>query len=307
MKPTDFLNDFIEYLNLEKGLSKNTEHSYASDIQKFLSWIENKDKHVLNVSLEDLETYIRESAKGLKSRTIARQISAIRQFYKFLQSEEHIQENPAELLELPKLEKYLPEVLSVDEINKIIEAIDASLDEGFRNKVIIEVLYATGMRVSELISLKLSDIYFEEALIKVTGKGNKQRFIPIHQNALHLLNIYINEIRSKFYDEKRSKNYVFLNRRGTPLSRVMVFTFIKKYAEAAGIQKKISPHTFRHSFATHLVEAGADLRAVQDLLGHESILTTEIYTHLSQKHLRDLINSYHPRSHRKLIFPEKDI
>lgn len=307
MKPTDFLNDFIEYLNLEKGLSKNTEHSYASDIQKFLLWIENKDKHVLNVSPEDLETYIGESAKGLKSRTIARQISAIRQFYKFLQAEEHIQENPAELLELPKLEKYLPEVLSVDEINKIIEAIDASLDEGFRNKVIIEVLYATGMRVSELISLKLSDIYFEEALIKVTGKGNKQRFIPIHQNALHLLNIYINEIRSKFYDEKRSKNYVFLNRRGTPLSRVMVFTFIKKYAEAAGIQKKISPHTFRHSFATHLVEAGADLRAVQDLLGHESILTTEIYTHLSQKHLRDLINSYHPRSHRKLIFPEKDI
>lgn len=307
MKPTDFLNDFIEYLNLEKGLSKNTEHSYASDIQKFLSWIENKDKHVLNVSLEDLETFIGESSKGLKSRTIARQISAIRQFYKFLQAEEYIQENPAELLELPKLEKYLPEVLSVDEINKIIEAIDASLDEGFRNKVIIEVLYATGMRVSELISLKLSDIYFEEALIKVTGKGNKQRFIPIHQNALHLLNIYINEIRSKFYDEKRSKNYVFLNRRGTPLSRVMVFTFIKKYAEAAGIQKKISPHTFRHSFATHLVEAGADLRAVQDLLGHESILTTEIYTHLSQKHLRDLINSYHPRSHRKLIFPEKDI
>lgn len=307
MKPTDLLSDFIEYLKLEKGLSQNTEKSYTADIQKFLAWTEKADKNVLTITLSDLETFIRESTTGLKSRSIARQITAIRQFYKFLQIEEYLQENPAELLELPKLEKYLPEVLSIDEINRIIEAIDVSTDEGFRNKVIIEVLYATGIRVSELVSLKLSDIYYEEELIKVTGKGNKQRFVPIHQNALHLLDIYIKEIRSKVIDEKKSKNYVFLNRRGAPLTRVMIFTFIKKYAEEAGIQKKISPHTFRHSFATHLVEAGADLRAVQDLLGHESILTTEIYTHLSQKHLRDMINTYHPRSHKKITLPKKDI
>ncbi|MFN4300267.1 MAG: site-specific tyrosine recombinase XerD [Thermaurantimonas sp.] len=307
MKSSDFLNDFIEYLKLERGLSQNTEKSYTTDIQKFLDWIDKTGKNVLNITLSDLETFIRESTTGLKSRSIARQITAIRQFYKFLQIEEYLQENPAELLELPKLEKYLPEVLNVDEINRIIEAIDVSTDEGFRNKTIIEVLYATGIRVSELVSLKLSDIYYEEGLIKVTGKGNKQRFVPIHQNALHLLDIYTKEIRTKVIDEKKSKNYVFLNRRGAPLTRVMIFTFIKKYAEEAGIQKKISPHTFRHSFATHLVEAGADLRAVQDLLGHESILTTEIYTHLSQKHLRDMINTYHPRSNKKITFPKKDI
>lgn len=296
MQKLEILKDFLEYLKLEKGLSVNTEVAYARDLRKYFAWLDQVHIEVTAASLTDIERYISETMHSAKSTSLARHISSIRQFYKYLQIEEYISENPAELLELPKLEKYLPEVLSVHEISRLISVIDASTDEGFRNKTMIELMYATGVRVSELVSLRLSDIYFDESLVKVTGKGNKQRFIPVHDEALSMLRIYIQEIRSKIPISKKTENFVFLNKRGAPLSRVMVFTFIKKYALNAGITKSISPHTFRHSFATHLVEAGADLRAVQDLLGHESILTTEIYTHLSQKHLKEMIEIYHPRA-----------
>lgn len=301
MRKEDLLGDFLEYLKLEKGLSKNTESAYARDLDKYFKWLDNENLDVTAVRLVDIERFITACTPEAKATTVARLMSSIRHFYKYLQMEELITENPSELLELPKLEKYLPEVLSVAEVNNLISAIDVSTDEGFRNKTMIELLYATGMRVSELLSLRLSDVYFEESLIKVTGKGNKQRFIPVYQSALDLLRRYISDIRPKCQLSKKSENFIFLNKKGSPLSRVMVFTFIKKYARMSGVQKSVSPHTFRHSFATHLVEAGADLRSVQDLLGHESILTTEIYTHLSQKHLRKMIESYHPRSGKKII------
>lgn len=306
MQKGDVLNDFLEYIRLEKGLSENTENAYRRDLLRFFKWLESVGKSAESVTLKDLEQFIIKCTTSAKASSTARLISSVRHFYKYLQIEEYITENPAELLEIPKLEKYLPQVLSVHEINKIIDTIDVSTDEGFRNKTMIELLYATGMRVSELVSLRLSDIYFDESLVKVTGKGNKQRFIPVHQEAMNLLKIYIHEIRTQTELNKKSENFIFLSRRGIPLSRVMVFTFIKKYANLSGIKKSISPHTFRHSFATHLVEAGADLRSVQDLLGHESILTTEIYTHLSQKHLKKMIYTYHPRSGMKVKSGEKD-
>ena len=306
MQKEEVLKDFLEYIRLEKGLSQNTENAYRRDLINYFNWLDSLNKQVESASLRDLEQYIAESSAGAKASSTARRISAIRHFYKYLQLEDYITDNPSELLELPKLDKYLPQVLSTHEINQLIAAIDASTDEGFRNKTMIELLYATGMRVSELISLRLSDLYLEESLVKVTGKGNKQRFVPVHKGAMDLLTIYIRDIRPKTAINKKSENFIFLNRRGVPLSRVMVFTFIKTYAKRSGIKKSISPHTFRHSFATHLVEAGADLRSVQDLLGHESILTTEIYTHLSHQHLRKMIQTYHPRSGMKVNLGEKD-
>lgn len=290
------ITDFIIYLRLERGLSKNTITSYSTDLHQFCNWCSQTGILISTATQKDLESYLMEAGKHKTPRSVARVVSSLKQFYKYLNMEEIIQENPAELLEIPKLEKYFPQVLSLNEINRIIEAIDASTDEGFRNKTIIELLYATGMRVSELTELRLSNVFWDESVIKISGKGNKERYVPVHAVGLNYLKTYIQEIRSKYAKDRTYNNFIFLNKNGTKLSRVTVFKFIKLYAQMAGITKNISPHTFRHSFATHLIEAGADLRVVQDLLGHESILTTEIYTHLSQKHLKEVVERYHPRS-----------
>ncbi|GCD79054.1 site-specific tyrosine recombinase XerD [Schleiferia thermophila] len=293
------ITDFITYLRLERGLSKNTISSYSNDLFQFYKWCSHSGISVTSATQKDLESYLIKTREIKTSRTIARIVSSLKQFYKYLSIEEIIQDNPAELLEVPKIEKYYPQVLSLDEINSIMDAIDVSTDEGFRNKTIIELLYATGMRVSELTELRLSSIYWDESVVKISGKGNKERYVPVHTICLGYLKTYIHEIRLKYVDARKSDTFLFLNKNGTKLSRVSVFKFIKSYAQKAGITKNISPHTFRHSFATHLIEAGADLRVVQDLLGHESILTTEIYTHLSRKHLRDVVEQYHPRSSRQ--------
>ncbi len=289
--------NFEIYLRLEKSLSENSIQAYLNDTGKLENYFIEKgiEKYPAEVTYPDLRDFLGwYGAERNNTRTQSRVLSGIRAFYKFLLIEGETDDNPALLLESPKIGLKLPQVLSVAEIDMIIEAIDLSKPEGHRNKAIIETLYGCGLRVSELTNLHLTDIHREEGYVLITGKGNKQRMVPVSDKALKEIDLYMTDRRrlTKIKDE----NIVFLNRRGSGLTRAMIFAIIKDLAGKAGIRKKISPHTFRHSFATHLVEAGADLRAVQEMLGHESILTTEIYTHIDRSYLRDTLIMFHPRS-----------
>jgi integrase/recombinase XerD len=282
--------NFETYLRLEKSLSNNSIEAYLNDVFKLEKYFieAGVDITPVSVTYTDLKAFlVWYSAKNENTRTQSRVLSGIRAFFKFLLIEGEIEENPASLIESPKIGLKLPEVLSIVEIDKIIDAIDLSKPEGHRNKAIIETLYGCGLRVSELVNLRLTDIHYSEEFVVVTGKGNKQRLVPISGKALKEMDIYKID---------RDQNVLFLNRRGSHLTRAMIFTIIKDLAAKAGIRKNISPHTFRHSFATHMIEAGADLRAVQEMLGHESILTTEIYTHIDRSFLRDTLIMFHPRA-----------
>jgi integrase/recombinase XerD len=291
------IKDFETYLRLEKSLSENSIEAYNDDVQKLEVFFREKgiEKAPADVTYPDLKDFLAWFASdNQNTRTQSRILSGIRSFFRFLLIEEEIEENPASLVESPKIGLKLPEVLSVSEIDKLIGCIDLSKQEGHRNKAIIETLYGCGLRVSELVNLRLTDIHRGEGFVMVTGKGNKQRLVPVGRKALREIDNYMpdRERLPVIYD----KNILFLNRRGRKLTRSMIFTIIKDLAAKADIRKKISPHTFRHSFATHLIEGGADLRAVQEMLGHESILTTEIYTHIDRSFLRDTLIMFHPRA-----------
>ena len=300
MKNWDFhVKQFENYLKLERSLANNSIQAYVHDIQKLRQFINIRGLHVspleINaVLLQDFLEYINEL--GMTPHSQARIISGIKSFYKFFMFEELIDKDPSVLLEGPKLGRKLPDTLSYSEIEKLLTAIDLSTSEGTRNRAMLETLYSSGLRVSELVEMKLNNIYFDIGFLKVKGKGNKERLVPIGKEALKFNKIYIHEIRSHIAVKPGYEGYVFLNRRGARLSRVMVFNIIKDLAQQVGMKKSISPHTFRHSFATHLIEGGADLRAVQEMLGHESITTTEIYTHLDRDYLKQVIHDYHPRS-----------
>lgn len=299
-----FFKDFNTFLKLEKSLSPNSIEAYLNDVHKLAAFLEYHKLELkpTEITSDHLQKFIRWCHElGIGTRSQVRLISGIKAFFKFLLLEDIISEDPSHLLESPKIGRKLPEVLSTEEIDQLKSAIDLSTEEGHRNRAILETLYSCGLRVSELIDLRLSQLYLEEEYIKVKGKGSKERLVPISQNALNEINIYIQNYRNKISIEKKFEDILFINNRGKNLSRVMIFTIIKRLAVIAGIKKTISPHTFRHSFASHLVEAGADLRAVQEMLGHESILTTEIYTHLDREFLRNTIIEYHPRSAKNLI------
>ncbi|MEE4196049.1 MAG: site-specific tyrosine recombinase XerD [Bacteroidales bacterium] len=290
---------FRNYLKLEKGLSPNTVLSYERDVRKFVRFLEvsRLEIHPSAITLTHVKDFIGwVNELGLHARSQARIISGLKAFYKYLLIEDFIDKDPTALLETPQIGRQLPEVLSIDEIDRIIGAIDLSKPEGQRNKAMIETLYSCGLRVSELINLRITNLFFRDGFIKITGKGNKQRLVPIGQKAIKEIQYYFQDRNLLSTIDKSGENIVFLNRRGKPLTRVMVFTIVKNLAKIAGIRKNISPHTFRHSFATHLIDGGADLRAVQEMLGHESILTTEIYTHLDREYLRDAIIRFHPRA-----------
>ena len=291
------IKEFKSYLRIERSLSDNTIDSYLRDIQKLANFSEEKDLTELQITKTEVKEFIAEINKeGISARSQSRIISGIKAFYKYLILEDYLKVNPTELIESPKIGMKLPDSLSIEEIDSLIAAIDLSHPQGERNRAILEVLYSCGIRVSELTNLKLSNIRFKEGYVKVVGKGNKERFAPIGSSAIKFLNIYLNEVRNHQDIQKGSEDIVFLNRRGNKLTRVMIFTIIKQLAEKIGMKKKISPHTFRHSFATHLIEGGADLRAIQEMLGHESITTTEIYTHLDREYLREAIMQFHPRA-----------
>ena len=290
---------FKAYLQLERSLSANSVDAYLNDVNKLISYLEisslNLSPEKIELShLQGLMQWITEL--GMNPTSQSRIISGIKAFYKYLLLEDEIISDPTELLEAPRTGRKLPEFLTTDEINDLIGAIDLSTPEGERNRAMLETLYSCGLRVSELIGIHISNIYENDGFIKIIGKGDKERLVPIAQSALKYINIYHREIRSHLDIKKGHEDCLFLNRRGAQLSRVMIFTIIKNLAAAAGIKKNISPHTFRHSFATHLIEGGADLRAVQEMLGHESITTTEIYTHLDRDYLREAIIQFHPRS-----------
>jgi len=290
---------FKNYLKLERSLSKNSIEAYLRDIDKITQFLEAVDQKIspLNIqaqNLKDLIQWINEL--GMLATSQARLISGIKAFFKYLILEDLIKQDPSALIEAPKTRRKLPDVLTILEIETLMSVLDLSKPENVRNKAMLEVLYGSGLRVSELINLKISNYYPEVEFLKITGKGNKERLVPIGSSAIKYISIYLNEVRNHISIQKGNEDFVFLNRRGTKLSRVMVFLLIKDLALKIGLQKTISPHTFRHSFATHLIEGGADLRAVQEMLGHESITTTEIYTHLDRDYLKQTIQQYHPRS-----------
>lgn len=294
-----YISGFRSYLMLEKGLSANTLEAYLADVDKLSTWAstDGNDKGATDIDYKDLAAFvvwINELGLGPKSQ--ARIISGIRAFYKYMVMENLVQDDPSDLLEGPRLRRKIPDVLSQDEITEAIESIDLSHPQGHRNRAILETLYACGLRVSELVTLRLSQYYPELGVVRVIGKNDKERIIPIGDTAITYIDYYVKHDRSKLKTiASGHEDYVFLNRRGKKLSRVMIFMIVKESVQKAGIDKKVSPHTFRHSFATHLVEGGADLKAVQDMLGHESITTTEIYTHLDTEYLRDTIINFHPR------------
>jgi len=288
---------FKAYLQLEKSLSDNSVNAYLRDVEKLTSFLQDNDelKKPGDVGLKDLQQFVKWVARlGMTSASQARMISGIRAFYKYCQAENITQKDPTVLLEAPKLKRALPDVLSFDEIENIIAQIDLSKPEGGRNKAILETMYSCGLRVSEVVNLKISQLFLDVGFIRVIGKGDKERLVPIGRSAIKYINIYRNDIRTHVNVKPGYENILFLNKRGTGISRVMIFLIIKDLAKKAGIKKNISPHTFRHSFATHLIEGGADLRAVQEMLGHESITTTEIYTHLNRDFLRKTLEQFHP-------------
>ncbi|MGO1669320.1 MAG: site-specific tyrosine recombinase XerD [Sphingobacterium sp.] len=289
--------DFKRYLLLERGLTENSIAAYMNDVQKLESYAEQAKLTADQINTGDLQDFLRwVNEFEISAFSQARILSGIKTFYAFMTLEHQLQVNPTELLETPRLSRKIPAVLSIQEIDQLIGAIDLSSNEGMRNRAILEVLYGCGLRVSELCSLKLSNLFLDVEFIKVEGKGNKERLVPIGHQAIKYLSIYFEEIRVHLSIKPGKEDFVFLNRRGNPLSRVMIFLIIKDLSAKVGLEKEISPHTFRHSFASHLVEGGADLRAVQDMLGHESITTTEIYTHIDREYLRSVITQYHPRS-----------
>jgi len=299
---TPYTRGFTAFLKLEKSLSDNSVEAYNRDIRKLIQYLDDSklDLQPGDIKLSHLQDFLKWiNQLGMSARTQARVISGLKTFFKYLLLENLIRENPAELLEAPRTGLQLPDTLNVNEIDRLFGVIDLSTPEGERNKTILEFLYGCGLRVSELTNLKISDIRFNEGFLSVIGKGNKQRLVPVGSSALKQLQIYLHQIRSHIAIQKGQEDFIFLNKRGKKLTRVMVFYIVKDLAEKAGIRKTISPHTFRHSFATHLIEGGADLRAVQEMLGHASITTTEIYTHLDRDYLRSNILQFHPRARMK--------
>jgi integrase/recombinase XerD len=284
------------YLRLEKSLSHHSVEAYMSDLDKLLNFLEAEGKTFAEVEYMDLQQFVAQLCdQNIRARSVARVVSGIRSFFHFLMIEEYITVDPTELLESPKIGVKLPAILSVNEINSIIGSIDLSTAEGQRNRAMLEVLYSCGLRVSELVTLRYNDVYFEEGFIKVEGKGSKQRLVPISDVAIHEIRNYLID-RNQIKVKKGNEDVLFLSRRGGALSRIMAFHIVKELAQKAGIKKSISPHTFRHSFATHLLEGGANLPAIQAMLGHESITTTEIYTHIDREFLRREILEHHPRN-----------
>ena len=291
------IKGFKSYLQIERSLSDNSVQAYIRDVKKFANYAIPIGLSELKVTRVDISTFLAQiNQEDISSRSQARIISGIKAFYKYLIMEDYLKINPTDLIESPKIGLKLPDTLSLIEIDKIISAVDLSNKQGERNRAILETHYSCGLRVSELVNLQLSNIHFKEGYLKVTGKGNKERLAPIGGRAINYLTIYINHVRNHQSIKKGNEDFVFLNNRGSKLTRVMIFLIIQKLTERIGLKKKISPHTFRHSFATHLIEGGADLRAVQEMLGHESITTTEIYTHLDNEYLRGNIIQFHPRS-----------
>lgn len=292
-----FLKQFRNYLRLERGLSENTIQNYTFDIERLCRYLEENGIAVSPVAIatETVQQFLYALSKEVKPRSQARVISGLKRFFSYLIFEQYRKDNPMDLIDAPKLGRKLPETLSVADIDALIGAIDLSSDEGERNRAMLETLYGCGLRVSELVSLKLSDLFPEEGFVRVTGKGNKQRFVPIGRTTLKYIGFYANGKRNRLSIRKGHEDTLFLNRLGKGMTRAMVFTIIRRLAVKIALQKTISPHTFRHSFATHLLENGADLRSIQLMLGHESITTTEIYLHLDRKHLSQIINAFHPR------------
>ncbi|MFZ0597685.1 MAG: site-specific tyrosine recombinase XerD [Flavobacterium sp.] len=292
-----YIKDYQSYLRIERGLSKNTIENYGFDIERLCLFLETNQIEVspLKITDETLQQFIYAVAKEVNPRSQARIISGLKSFFGYLIFEDYRNDNPLELIETPKTGRKLPDTLSVKEIDSLIAAIDLSSNEGERNRAMLETLYGCGLRVSELVSLKISDLFFDEGFIKITGKGNKERFVPIGKLTQKYMQIYQKEVRINLNIKKGCEDTLFLNRRGNQLTRAMIFTIIKDLAVKTGLNKNISPHTLRHSFATHLLENGADLRSIQLMLGHESITTTEIYVHLDRSFLKEVMHSYHPR------------
>ncbi len=297
MKWSQAIKDYNHYLRIERGLSDNSIINYTLDIQRLTSFLEDHTMEYSPISIEKdtLQEFIYETAKLVNSNSQSRIISGLKSFFNYLIFEDYRDSNPMELIESPKIGRKLPDTLSLEEIDSIINSIDLSKPEGQRNKAIIETLYGCGLRVSELTELKISNLFFEEGFISVTGKGNKERFVPVGKITQKYITIYKTQIRIHLPIQKEFEDTLFLNRRGKQLTRAMIFTIVKRLVKKAGVHKNISPHTFRHSFATHLLENGADLKAIQLMLGHESITTTEIYMHVDRSHLTETINKYHPR------------
>ena len=291
------IKGFKSYLQIERSLSDNSVQAYTRDVKKFANYAIPLDLSELKITRENISNFLSEiKDEGISARSQARIISGIKAFYKYLIMEDYLKVNPTELIESPRIGLKLPDTLSLIEIDNLIAGVDLSNKQGERNRAILETLYSCGLRVSELTNLQLSNTHFKQGYLKVIGKGDKERLAPIGGRAIKYLTIYINEVRNHQEIKKGHEDFVFLNNRGAKLTRVMIFLIIQKLAEQIGLKKKISPHTFRHSFATHLIEGGADLRAVQEMLGHESITTTEIYTHLDKEYLRSNIIQFHPRS-----------
>ncbi len=292
-----YIKEYQNYLKLERGLSKNTIDNYTFDVEKLVLFLTQKEISCspIQISEEIIQQFIYEMASQVNPRSQSRLISGLKSFFNYLIFEDYRNDTPLELIEVPKTGRKLPDTLATDEIDALIHAIDLSTPEGERNKAMLETLYSCGLRVSELITLKLSDLFFEEGFIKITGKGNKQRFVPVGKTTIKLIALYVNQIRVHLPVQKSFEDTLFLNRRGKQLTRAMIFTIIKDLALKINLNKTISPHTFRHSFATHLLENGADLRSIQLMLGHESITTTEVYMHLDRKFLSEVLHNYHPR------------
>ena len=297
MKWQQALKDYQSYLRIERGLSENSISNYALDIKKLITWLDDSKIHSTPIAIkpEVIQEFIYTIAKEVNPRSQSRIISGLKGFFNYLIFENYRETNPLELIESPKIGRKLPDTLALEEIDQLIKAIDLSSAQGERNRAILETLYGCGLRVSELTSLKISDLFFKEGFIKITGKGDKQRFVPIGDTTIKYIELYRKEVRVHQKIAPKAQDTLFLNRRGNQLTRAMIFTIIKQLVEKTGIDKVISPHTFRHSFATHLLENGADLRAIQQMLGHQSITTTEIYTHIETSFLQETISKFHPR------------
>lgn len=293
-----YIKNYQSYLKIERGLSQNSITNYALDIEKLCHYLTTNNINVSPIQINEqiLQEFIYDASKSINPRSQARLISGLKSFFNYLIFEDYRENNPLELIEAPRLGRKLPDTLNINDIDNLISAIDLSSNEGERNRAMLETLYGCGLRVSELVNLKISDLFFDEGFIKITGKGNKQRFVPISQLTQKYITIYKNEIRPLVPVQKEFGDTLFLNRRGKQLTRAMIFTIIKDLAKKINLNKTISPHTFRHSFATHLLENGADLRSIQLMLGHESITTTEIYMHVDRTHLNQVMQTFHPRN-----------
>ncbi|PQJ74572.1 site-specific tyrosine recombinase XerD [Polaribacter gangjinensis] len=291
------IKDYQTFLKIERGLSINTINSYTNDLEKLSKFLSENEISISPIAIDEtvIQQFIYDAAKKINARSQARLISGLKSFFEYLVFEDYRKTNPTDLIEAPKIGRKLPDTLSEEEIDALIGAIDLSHPQGERNRTILETMYSCGLRVSEVITLKISDLFFDEGFIRVLGKGNKERFVPIHTQAQKFIQSYINVIRIHEKPQKNHEDTLFLNRRGKGLTRQMIFMMINENATKINLKKKISPHTFRHSFATHLLKYGADLRAIQQMLGHESITTTEIYVHLDKSYLREVVETYHPR------------